>query len=350
MRLRERRGFTLIELLVVIAIIAVLIALLLPAVQAAREAARRAQCVNNLKQLGLGVQNYLSATNSLPPLYTNYPTALAGGGAGFDWPLGWAVFILPQIEQQALYNAANFSWGSGQPPNQGTLTATKLNALVCPSESVNTGPWLNTSWTNYHANVGGPADAQSWSGVIIPMSSDPNGNNGAAGRPSTIGFQAITDGTSNTACFSEALISNNQGYQPGNAGAARDYYPSGVTVKADAGNTTQSSALVAACKSLPPSTASLNNSWGGCNWAGTHSATLRWNAYTHICAPNTFPCGSNQVGSVTDCLPPTSNHSGGVNASFCDGSVKFIKNSVSLTTWWALGTRAGNEVIDASSY
>jgi len=348
--MRSRRGFTLIELLVVIAIIAVLIALLLPAVQAAREAARRAQCVNNLKQLGLGVQNYVSSTNALPPIYTNYPTALAGGGAGFDWPLGWAVFILPQIEQQALYNSANFSWGSGQPPNQATLTASKVNALICPSESVGAGPWLSTSWTNYHANISGPADVQSWSGVIIPMSSDARGSNNAGGTPSTIGLQSITDGTSNTACFSEMLVSNNQGGSPGSPAALRNFYTSGVTVATDVGNSTQPPARAAACRSLSPSLSSLNTTWTGANWAGSHSGTLRWNAYTHICPPNSIPCGSNQVGSVNDCLPPTSNHSGGVNIGFCDGSVKFVKNSVSTQAWWGLGTRAGNEVIDSGSY
>ena len=97
--MRLRRGFTLIELLVVIAIIAVLIALLLPAVQAAREAARRAQCVNNLKQLGLGVQNYLSTNDSFPPLFANFglngnQPAVTGG----PWPLGWAVALTPFIE------------------------------------------------------------------------------------------------------------------------------------------------------------------------------------------------------------------------------------------------------------
>ncbi len=350
MRLRSRGGFTLIELLVVIAIIAVLIALLLPAVQAAREAARRAQCVNNLKQLGLGVQNYISSTNALPPLYTNYPT---GNSNGFDWPLGWAVFLLPFVEQQALYNAANFSWGSGQPPNQATVTATKVNGLICPSESITTGPWLSTSWTNYHANIGGPADYMSFNGVIIPMRSDAAGSNGAPGNPSTIGLQSVVDGTSNTACFSEMLISNNIAVTPGIPGGNRGFYSTSVSVSADVSNTTQSAALVAACKGLTNGTASGNNQWTGANWAGTHSGTLRWNSYNHINAPNGYVCGASGTGSVgsqTDSLTASSNHTGGVNVGFCDGSVKFVKSSISIPTWWALGTRAGNEVIDASSY
>src|SRR5580693_7937598 len=102
------RGFTLIELLVVIAIIAVLIALLLPAVQAAREAARRAQCTNNLKQLGLAVQNYLSQQNCFPPMLGNISAGNVATGVdpnGVSWPLDWAASLLPQLEQQPLFNA-----------------------------------------------------------------------------------------------------------------------------------------------------------------------------------------------------------------------------------------------------
>ena len=108
------RAFTLIELLVVIAIIAVLIALLLPAVQAAREAARRSQCTNNLKQLGLALHNYHSATNALPPAEMFLATA---GTLGWGWNPSWAVCLLPHLEQQPLYNAYNFAWcDPTQPP------------------------------------------------------------------------------------------------------------------------------------------------------------------------------------------------------------------------------------------
>src|SRR5450755_3744538 len=108
----SRRGFTLIELLVVIAIIAVLIALLLPAVQAAREAARRAQCVNNLKQIGLALHNYEGAQKVLPPGYVSTFDA-SGTDLGPGW--GWAAMILPQLEQVVLYSAVNFSIGVEAP-------------------------------------------------------------------------------------------------------------------------------------------------------------------------------------------------------------------------------------------
>ncbi len=135
LRMRPRQGgFTLIELLVVIAIIAVLIALLLPAVQAAREAARRAQCVNNLKQIGLGLMNYESSNGAFPPTTILVP-ATTGGPGTWAFSSSWSVFarITPFLEQGAFYSTINFSLDYGKAPNL-TASYTTLNLLFCPSD------------------------------------------------------------------------------------------------------------------------------------------------------------------------------------------------------------------------
>ncbi len=174
----KRRGFTLIELLVVIAIIAVLISLLLPAVQSAREAARRAQCTNNLKQMGLAVHNYLSSQNCFPVLLGSWNV---GGIAGPNtsnpegpWPLGWAVGLLGFMEQGQTVHALNYSLGAQDGPNT-TVTYSKVGTYICPSESMQQGPWPGVlSFINYAANFGGPACITAWNGMIVPMNGTGN--------------------------------------------------------------------------------------------------------------------------------------------------------------------------------
>ena len=360
----KRRGFTLIELLVVIAIIAVLIALLLPAVQAAREAARRAQCINNLKQLGLGVHNYISTNNCLPVLFGNFGMAPNGPSEpGGPWPLGWAVGLLGYMEQTPLFNAANYSYGAYAGPNVRTISSTKVNTLICPSESIRTGPWVATAFTNYHANFGGPAPIASWSGVIIPMSNDPNnfpGFSNATGKTGIVGVESITDGTSNTAMFSEKLIglNGNVVVGPGTPMGKRVSFQSGVSVAWDAGlqSATIIQQFISVCKNLPAGTQPSNpTQWTGACWDGSHAGTLHFNAYNHFMTPNTSSCvASNSWGGApggfNDAITATSNHSGGVNVGLADGSVKFIKDSISPTVWWAIGSRGLGEVVSADSY
>src|SRR6516165_1694166 len=161
MSLRIRRGFTLIELLVVIAIIAVLIALLLPAVQSAREAARRAQCINNLKQIGLALHNYHTANDKFPMACSKNPLWGAGDTDG-DWGYGrwtgWSAqaLLLGYMEQTPLYNAANFALGPGTAgatlgslPNS-TIYNTVISSFRCPSD-----PYANFDRNNsYNASIG----------------------------------------------------------------------------------------------------------------------------------------------------------------------------------------------------
>jgi prepilin-type N-terminal cleavage/methylation domain-containing protein len=174
--MRSRRGFTLIELLVVISIIAVLIALLLPAVQSAREAARRAQCINNLKQIGLALHNYISATNVLPPGRVNSHIT----GMGDCW--GAYAEILPQLEQQIIFNSFNFNLPPDTDPTTTPAAAnvtgftTFLNVLLCPSDST---PTLITIGNGQYATHNYPMNVGSGYSVVQfpapPLTDVPNG-------------------------------------------------------------------------------------------------------------------------------------------------------------------------------
>jgi prepilin-type N-terminal cleavage/methylation domain-containing protein/prepilin-type processing-associated H-X9-DG protein len=378
---RIGRGFTLIELLVVIAIIAVLIALLLPAVQAAREAARRAQCTNNLKQLGLGIQNYISQNNAFPPLSASYnygtTTALPSSNAG-GWPLAWTVALLPFIEQTPLYNATNYSAGMSDPPNYYTITMMKLATLQCPSENMAVGPWITSNVANYRSNVGGPGSIASWSGPIVPMQPATNGSSGPAlatsnANMSSFGMEGITDGTSNTAALSERLMGTSAyGNSSGNATigagnknlALRGLFSTGVSITLDQGGTAGTQAALAlyqACNAIPGTQlltvaqGTTSGYWCGFSWDGNTGWNLDFNSYNHWNTPNKLGCTASTTwdpltGGPMDAIPPTSNHPGGVNVGFCDGSVHFLKDSVSVQTWWALGTRNLGEVISSDSY
>jgi prepilin-type N-terminal cleavage/methylation domain-containing protein/prepilin-type processing-associated H-X9-DG protein len=370
-RVRNRPGFTLIELLVVIAIIAVLIALLLPAVQAAREAARRTQCVNNLKQLGLAVANYESTNTSYPPLLaswncvvgqcgctTTYGNTNNSAGTG-SWPLSWAVALLPYYEQGALYSSANYVFGSSDSQNT-TVTYTKVGIMICPSESIGIGQWIPSSFTNYRANIGGPPAWSSWNGPFAPGVLDRYGES-CAGGPNigVVTIAGITDGTSNTALISERLHAPSGGGQVlRNAGviAKRYMFPAAPNMGTDLNNYTTALAFTQNCQGLPGTTQSIstggNPTWGGAVWSGSHISTLEFNSYNHIMPPNGVGCSGQAYapGTIGDAVTAGSNHSGGVNVGFCDGSVKWIKDSISLQTWWALGTRNVSEVMSSDSY
>jgi prepilin-type processing-associated H-X9-DG protein len=319
------------------------------------------QCVNNLKQLGLATHNYLSAHDTFPPLYSNWQPGPSG------WPLGWAVALLPMMEQQALFNSANYSFFAQNPQNT-TLSLTLLNVLVCPSESTQVGPYWVTSWTNYAANFGGPAPIMAWSGAFTPMANDAMGVSGdlyANGNVGKHGIASVTDGTSTTAAFSEKLVglpssSTATVYLGGASGNSLrvSYQVGSITLPKDTGNAALALQFIQACKSLPATTPSYgsNTNWHiGANWSGEHGQCLKFNSYDHFNSPNGITCidssGQTEIaGDFTDALTPTSNHPGGINVGFCDGSVKFIKNTINLPTWWALGSRNLSEVISSDAY
>ncbi|MGP0063899.1 MAG: DUF1559 domain-containing protein [Isosphaeraceae bacterium] len=389
--MRTSRGFTLIELLVVIAIIGVLIALLLPAVQSARESARRTQCLNNLKQLGLAVQAYLTQTNILPA-QTTENTSVIKGTSDVQWWTSWTASLLPHIEQQPLYNTLNFNLPmlemaaplSGANTTVGLIT---IRTLLCPSESLQRTPSFaySSSGTagytgqfavsNYAGNYGGPAMIKSCSGTIVPNKVQNNlvfNLIAKAGEtpPATGGplrIQTITDGASTTALLSEHLLANSSFQSPSTASVTpvgtvgkRGLFPVAFNVVLDQGSLNNAQAFVAACKGLPGTTVATFDGSFGTQWLLSADFATANNAYSHVMPPNAISCTgtpdsstfiSNATwGGIGAAITATSNHPGGVNVAFADGSVKFVKDSIDLQTWWALATRAGKEIIGSDAY
>ena len=348
MRQRPRRGFTLIELLVVIAIIAVLIALLLPAVQAAREAARRSQCINNLKQLGLASQNYHDTYGCLPPALKTcgeYPGGAYGPCDGFG--VSPLVGLLQFIEQGNLFNAYNAISGISTDLGKGNSTVfrTVVQSFLCPSDT----PEVLPNYLNYYGNIGGPYLFQKYSGTIVFDA-------GSVANPSNIvGLRDVLDGTSNTALWSESISTANGNVAAnGSPREKRAWF----TPTAGSGNQTGDintvMAFVAGCNSIPGTTQSTWSTGRGASWQDAYRLYLTVAVYNHLMPPNGRNCQSVAVSNynvdVFGAAGANSNHPGGVNVSMSDGSVKFIKSTISMPTWWALGTRAGGEVISADAY
>ncbi|MDG3006104.1 DUF1559 domain-containing protein [Paludisphaera mucosa] len=353
MNSRKPRGFTLIELLVVIAIIAVLIALLLPAVQAAREAARRSQCVNNLKQIGLAFHNYESTHGSFIPSCM-YPSPVDNWG----WGPSGVLSMLPFIEQGTLWNAynvgpvaSNATDGFGLYNKNTTVFNTQVASFLCPSD----GAERNVSLCNYVGNYGGPYQLQPFSGTFIPTPSKNPDDQWLVGSSATVKMSSITDGTSNTALFSEVLtgVNNAATATPGAMPRAKRVHFAAPGMTNIAATTDAVNAEISACQSLPATTTGIGGTRG--DWFQAYPFYVNFSNYNHMGSPNSVACASTQAGGNTNgqdvygSAPPTSNHSGGVNMVLSDGSVRFVKDSVSRPAFWALGTRSGGEVISADS-
>ncbi len=337
-----RRGFTLIELLVVIAIIAVLISLLLPAVQQAREAARRSQCLNNMKQLGLALQNYHSAFGSFPPGRiwapvpggSSFPTIFAGAQN-----TTWFVMMLPFYEQQALYDAFNFDLGAegifdplpvGLIANT-TVSNTKVDLFQCPSDierifAINpdyAAPLADIRFTrgNYAVSWGNTNWRQDNNLGLTPTRNEP-----VVHRPSAFGHQVtainkVRDGLSNTVFMGEVL----QGDLFDIRGVMWSSVPGG-------------------CSFMTRTTPN-----GTVDYFGTGQDGDQLNQVFFCVNEPDLPCGF--INSDNRAYAGSrSAHPGGVNVSLGDGSSRFIQETIDHEVWVAINSIQSREVISAEAY
>lgn len=314
------RAFTLIELLVVIAIIAVLISLLLPAVQSAREAARKAQCLNNLKQIGLGLHNYHEIHNTFPPGYVSFyrrdsgDEGTAEDDIGPGW--GWASQILPQLEQRSIHNAINFSLTMTYAANE-TAQLSRISTFLCPSDfTPNKVPVRDETNSTTIYTVG----TSNYIGVygVGEIGEAPGRGNGTFFRNSRVGINQITDGSSNTFVVGER--SHNLSYATWTGRAIGGWL---FTTASFEGGTNKfdPEPEESFCMILGPVELSEED------------GMMR--------TPN-YPSAH-----VEDYW---SRHPGGVNFVFGDGSVRFVKNTINEHVYAALATRNGGEVISSDSY
>jgi len=372
---------------VVIAIIAVLIALLLPAVQAAREAARRAQCANNLKQIGLALHSYHATNDRFPQGHGQAAHMPNYGGSSNQGPgyAGWTEWsaqaeMLPYMEGGAIYNAINFAYCGGFDYGQecnGTGWSSIISSFLCPSDSYS-GTGGKPSWgtgtpnmNSYRGSVG-TTSLVGWNSTLnVPGygGCQPDRFRLAGGNPTcapfstgmfcywfAFGLSDCTDGTSTTIAYSESLVGDNA-ISP----SRRNYSVTGVIAAqtADVQDVsaipfTTLTAALQACTQAYESGSNLSNA-NGSRWGwGATSMTLfhtivppnskqyRWNSCRSSCAG----CGPDDSSYSN----AQSNHPGGVNVLLTDGSVRFVQDSVAPPVWMSLGTREKSDVVTDGTY
>lgn len=367
-----RVGFTLVELLVVIAIIAMLVTLLLPAVQAARGAARRSQCINNLRQLGLAMQNHhdtvgyfpVSELGSSPSRSSTRLTSRAAAhtsgadlrGGGF---YSWHARILPYIEEQAVYDSIDFTVSMSSIANAGSdgsipeshpnaaHAVQRIESFLCPSDNSNQNNaplmGLPTASENYAANAGWPSLATGYGGErrmpgryngLISLMNPAGDNESLARQP--VRMKNVPDGLSKTAAIAERLIQFAQD---------RDAVLDGPT-KLQSFHVTPTARslgmMASRCNADSTHADVVNSAYLGRAWISGWSPTGA--TYRHLKLPNTNHCHfTNDHTSGDFAVTPTSHHEGGVNVAYGDGHVAFVADDVEPRVWWAMGSRNGHD-------
>jgi len=337
----QKSGFTLVELLVVIAIIGILVALLLPAIQAAREAARRTQCVNNLKQLGLGLQNHHDIRKRLPPggAADNVPFGTRSATETNNWGSSWMIYILPFVEESTLFNQLVFSSASGHNngTNQTAWNGVLIGGYQCPSSPLPTAARSNTTKTTAHyVGIAGAANG-SITGYTEARQSIQNdaGISGAGGvlfPNSKINFSAVTDGTSKT-----ILVSEQGDYMTMTTGTRYDWrgsQPHGWQIGVKEYRVPAQTGFQTASDYRPFNMTTIRyNINQKTGWTGTSDNDRSGCTASGVC------------GDVGANIPLNSLHPGGVNALLVDGSVRFIDDTTTVDTVGRLATRDDGQVI-----
>jgi prepilin-type N-terminal cleavage/methylation domain-containing protein/prepilin-type processing-associated H-X9-DG protein len=359
-RFRGSAGFTLVELLVVIAIIGVLVGLLLPAVQAARESARRSQCTSNMKQMALAVLNFESAQQKLPASSHNslIKTILAGGNSYERW--AFTPVVLPYLEQQEIYNdlvtwlranVGNRPWSTG---GSGSITVAPtvryIPQLICASEVLKKPAAGSLTFTNYHCNRGD-----------VPMNWDfierrgPFVRGDVNGADQSTALSDIRDGTSKTVMLGEVIVGDNTADLRSGTGIASSWNSAGTPP-----------GLCLSVVGATGYTTPITNSYGpGNRWADSCGD---YTQFFMAAGPNTLRCGQN--GETWTPIVASSFHPAGANVAMCDGSTRFVNDSVDAGdpsvgqtnpantgspqsysgtsirgVWGAMGSMRGNETV-----